>query len=175
MSEIIGVNLDAILSHYGRKGMKWGENIYSRVRGHTNRSQAEKQKKIREAVERKKATTKLSKDPTKMTDEELQRAINRARNEQTYKQLFPQKEVSRGRKFVKTLEKKVIVPSLIDGGKQALTAYFSIQFKKKLGVPLEGGGKKKKKGSDISKINITSKDLEAVLAKAKTSKNTKGV
>lgn len=53
-----------------------------------------------------------------MTDQELQSIVNRLRNEQAYKQFFPEKESMR-----KQVYKKIIEPSVTDASKKFLTNY----------------------------------------------------
>lgn len=54
-----------------------------------------------------------------MTDDELRTAINRIRLEQEYVRLFPKKE-SAGKRAVKAVWDRVLLPTMVDVGKQYL-------------------------------------------------------
>ena len=77
---------------------------------------------------------------SEMSDDELQKLINRKRLEQQYSQLSP-KKVSAGKKFVD----KVLLPAAQEAGKKALSSYMEKQFRAVLKVPAQNDGKKKDK------------------------------
>lgn len=66
-----------------------------------------------------KAETPKKKSISEMTDEELNAAINRARMEDTYKQLRPD-PVNEKSKFMKKMLNEVVVPGAINAGKAAM-------------------------------------------------------
>lgn len=121
-------NNETELYHYGRKGMKWYQNIFSkgRVTGSGKRPMTPREK-AKAAKERAKAKAKAAADeearkhdPKRMTDQELQAAINRRMLENRYNELHPQK-VSRGKKFVNDMIDKALLPGAIDAGKKFFT------------------------------------------------------
>lgn len=105
------------LYHYGRKGMKWGQNIFGKRRTSAKGKVVAKKKadsKVKEAEPKKK------KPLSEMSDDEIRKAVDRKRLENEYRSLYPQK-VSWGKKFASEFLDKSIKPALIDGGKQILT------------------------------------------------------
>lgn len=67
-----------------------------------------------------KAETPKKKSISDMTDEELSAAINRARMEDTYRQLRPD-PVNEKSKFMKKMLNDVVIPGAVDAGKKALS------------------------------------------------------
>lgn len=104
------------LMHYGRKGMKWGQNIYGKIKTYnTNRkrkknlakARAVRAEKAKQEEERAKQSAKNAGKPKAakyMTEEELNKAIARLELEKRYIDLMRQtdtpKQVTRGQKFV---------------------------------------------------------------------------
>ena len=122
------------LYHTGRKGMKWGQHIYSRLYKRSDgsltelgrkraRSYAAKYRKLTGHKVRQSRsddeTTKVKKAKEKrvseMSDSELQSRINRLQLEQRYSQLKP-KNISSGKKFIE----KVLKPAASDASKQLM-------------------------------------------------------
>lgn len=126
--------------HSGVKGMRWGVRRYQnkdgsltaagRKRYGSSKEEAMKARAKAKAKAEKanaKAAKKAEKDGKKlmrksakdMTDEELNKAINRARLEQEYNRMHPE-PVSRGKKIAQTLMKDVITPAAVNAGKKYL-------------------------------------------------------
>lgn len=96
-----------VLYHYGRKGMKWYQNIFGKKSSAAKaKSTEDKEKKKEETIEEKKTRILKSHDAEKVyknkdlfTDKELQEAFLRLNMERNIKNLIPEK-VSKGKKFL---------------------------------------------------------------------------
>ena len=120
--------MDYVLYHHGIKGMKWGVRRTPAQLGHKTSSNNRKSEraKAREEAKKKKAVAKAKaaeqnkkKSLRDMSDEEVVKAIERARLEQTYRQYHPE-QVSAGKKFVSKIFGDVIVPAAVGAGKRQL-------------------------------------------------------
>ena len=122
------------LYHTGRKGMKWGQHIYSRLYKRSDGSLTELGRKRARAYAAKyrkitghkvsqsqsddkteKTKTTKEKSVSEMSDSELQSRINRLQLEQRYSQLKP-KHISSGKKFIE----RVLKPAASDASKQLM-------------------------------------------------------
>lgn len=111
--------MDNELYHYGRKGMKWGQNIFGRrnssgsgTKKSTTKSissrisKANKQRKKAKAQEDKKkqevkeANKIKKKKVSEMTDDELQSRINRLQMEKQYRDLEASLYPKKGENFI---------------------------------------------------------------------------
>ena len=137
--------MDNELYHHGVKGMKWGVRK-TPVRSSSGNTR--KQKSNTMSLFKKKKTTrnasvaKSSQAQTKsvkdMSDDELERKIERARLEQKYLELNPE-TVSRGRRITKSVKDDIIVPAAVDIGKQVAKSIMADVTNKVLS--LEGDNK----------------------------------
>ena len=137
--------MDNELYHHGVKGMKWGVRK-TPVRSSSGNTR--KQKSNTMSLFKKKKTTrnasvaKSSQAQTKsvkdMSDDELERKIERARLEQKYLELNPE-TVSRGRRIAKSVKDDIIVPAAVDIGKQVAKSIMADVTNKVLS--LEGDNK----------------------------------
>lgn len=141
------MNDEHILSHHGVRGQKWGVRRSAAQLGHPTSSgsrrgtssSSPKSKggkfKIKLSKRKSKSSSKTTAKKTKsvhdMSDEELQKAINRKELERRYVAYnSPQK--SKGKKFVETIGNKIVAPVAIDLGKQLLSSYTSKALNEKL-------------------------------------------
>lgn len=118
-------NLDE-LEHHGIKGMKWGVRRTAEQLGHkikARKAKKEAKKKAEEEEEAKKKAAVEAARPKKaseMSDAELRAAVERLDLEKRYKdrmaELHPQ-QVSKGKQFVETMKKDVLIPAAKDAGK----------------------------------------------------------
>ena len=123
------------LYHWGIKGMKWGIRRYQNPDGsltaagkkrYTNPdgSLTEKGKKKFGNSVKSDAETPKRKTAKDMTDEELDKAINRARKEDEYNRLRPEPKAETKNENYKKLMTKVVnemvIPAVIQSGRNAL-------------------------------------------------------
>lgn len=120
------------LMHYGVLGMKWGVRRARHTSG--KKSFPFKKKKAKQSSEKEKTSKK--KPLNKMTDEELQSAINRLELEKRYRDLSP-KQVSKGKKFVNDFVDKAVVPAVTEASKNLARDYLMKIGKKKLGLDIK--------------------------------------
>ena len=140
------------LYHYGVINMKWGRRRYQNKDGTLTPAGKKRADKLRKQYLDLTGKKQLRGDKPKtedkpkpksiseMSDDELQKLINRKRLEQQYSQLSP-KKISAGKKFVD----KVLLPAATEAGKKALSSYMEKQFRAALKVPAQNDGKKKDK------------------------------
>lgn len=111
------------LYHYGRKGMKWGQNIFGKVKRKVSESHARRKEEKR--------IEKLMKKPVrKLTEAELKERTKRLNDERTVLEAertvknLSNDNISAGKKFIKEAlsgaAKQIVAPALIDAGKKAL-------------------------------------------------------
>ena len=127
------------LMHYGRKGMKWYQNIFTKKKGSSSKS-----KQDDDDGQEQKPKQKTSKD---MSNDELRRAIERKRLEDDYNRLYPQ-QVSKGKKFMNSVARDVIAPAAKEVGKDFTKQLMSKELKKLTGMSTGNTVKKVKKKDD---------------------------
>ena len=137
--------MDNELYHHGVKGMKWGvRKTPVRSSGGTTRKRKSntlslfKKKKTTRKVSSANSSPSQTKSIKDMSDDELERKIERARLEQKYLELNPN-TVSRGRQIAKSVKDDIIVPAAVDIGKQVAKSIMANGVNKVLS--LEGDNK----------------------------------
>lgn len=137
------------LQHHGIKGMKWGvirtKAQLARASKKSARLKeqegAERTTAKKQTVAKRAKTTSTKTDISQMTDDELTKAINRLRNEQTYAALLAKNEskVSAGRKFVN----EVLYDSSKEVAKQVAKYAMATAVNKAAGKKVVPTGQKK--------------------------------
>lgn len=123
------------LRHWGIKGMKWGVRRYQNADGTLTAAGKKRytnpdgslnkagKKRFGDSVKQDSEVVK-KKTAKDMTDEELDRAINRARKEDEYNRLRPEPKVeTKNENYKKIMTKmlnEAVVPALINSGRNAL-------------------------------------------------------
>lgn len=110
------------LYHHGIKGQRWGVRRFQNKDGSLTSKGRKRYGSDKDSA--KKEDPPKRKSVKDMSDEELVKAIARARAEDTYRQLRPEK-VPAGKKFISTVTGKVLVPVAIEQGKNFLNKYLS--------------------------------------------------
>ena len=105
------------LMHYGRKGMKWYQNIYTKAK--TSSEHRKEKKKAEAAAERQKRIDSGKIKPKDMTDDELRARKARLQAEKDVKELENKTKVlNKGAEFVKSAAmgpgKKILWDTSVD-------------------------------------------------------------
>lgn len=89
------------------------------------------------------ATSNRPKSVKDMSDQELQRAVNRLNLEMQYSRMSP-KQMTAGQKFIKSVGKDVLAPATKDVGRRLVTELLSKSADKALGTNISSNKKDKK-------------------------------
>lgn len=175
------------LYHWGIKGMKWGIRRYQNADGsltpagrkrYTDKDgnlNAAGKKKFGNSVKTKnegEAETPKRKSVKDMTDDELNKAVIRARQEDEYNRLRPEPKPevknATAKAFAKRLVNEVAVPAIINSGKNALQKALDKQANKLLEDAVDPNSKealqktydKLKLKNDIEKLKTGRSSME---------------
>jgi hypothetical protein len=108
------------LNHWGIKGMRWGIRRFQNKDGSlTPAGKKRREQQDGDDSEKAKAAAPKKKSVSEMTDDELNKAINRARLEDTYRSLRPEQEPAI-KKFISTALNDVVAPATISAGRDFL-------------------------------------------------------
>lgn len=173
------------LYHWGIKGMKWGVRRYQNADGSLTAAgrkryldkdgnlNAAGKKKLGDSVNTKAETeTPKRKSAKDMTDEELAKAVTRARQEDEYNRLRPEPKTesknAATKAFMKKLVNEVAVPAFINSGRNALQKALDKQVNELLKDKVDPNSKealqktydKLKLQSDIEKLKSGRSSME---------------
>lgn len=158
------------LYHHGILGMHWGIRRTKSQLGYKTGNGKKRQGDDSDAEGKASSSGKSGgskKSVTNMTDDELRNHVNRLQMERQYLDLerqisaYTPQQISRGKKFMKSMEKDVITPALKDAGKNLLT-----KFLNKKGAELLGLDEKKTKDSmeelkkEVMGLNLKKQKIE---------------
>lgn len=121
------------LKHFGIKGMKWGQRRYQYKDGSLTPAGKKRYGNGSDGSSSNKSSKPKPKSISEMSDDELRKAITRKQLEQQYLNYHP-KQVSRGKKFVDSMLKDVVLPAVKEQSKQALNSYLNSQLKKAMNM-----------------------------------------
>ena len=152
------------LEHWGIKGMKWGIRRFQNKDGSLTAAGRKRYNDSAEGGKSTSASNKskssgksssssessgsseekqdpvIKKKPSEMTDAELNAAINRMQLEKRYMDLLPKepaptpKQKSAVSRFISSAMKDVLLPSLTNSARNALTVYLEKTFKDLMGL-----------------------------------------
>jgi hypothetical protein len=122
------------LMHYGRKGMKWYQNIFTKKKSSGKKSDQDdddnQEQKPKSSSQSSKPKQKSVKE---MSNAELREAMNRLQDEARYKQMLAA-DKSKGAKFINTVANDVIKPAVINAGRNAVQDFATKKIKDVMGL-----------------------------------------
>lgn len=145
------------LMHYGRKGMKWYQNIFTKDKvGSRKKGKSDKDDEDDESKSKGSSSSAPAKKSAKdMSEAELMSAIRHLQLEKQYRDLEAQSaaeldppKTSKGKEFVSDFVKKAAVPALQEAGKSVIKDWLVKVGKEAMGLnekQVEDAGAKLKK------------------------------
>lgn len=152
--------MDEMLQHYGVKGMKWGVRRTPEQLGHRTHKPATDGGRAGSALKKKGATAVKNKSAP-MSDDELQRRINRLNLEERYANLVSRQKARESSGF-KSTAKKLLGNAAEDLGRQLLSKAVT-----KLVDQIAGDKKDKFDIRDFENVDVEDMDADTI---AKVSK-----
>lgn len=149
------------LYHYGRKGMKWGQHIFGKVKASAGRAIADRRERKR--------LEKLRKTPiSRLTEAELKERISRMKLEKEVSDLMRStsetdaRYISTGKKIISAAANKVLAPALVESGKKLLGQYLDKTGMKALGLVKDEVTDPFKDLSDtVKRVELEAREAEA--------------
>lgn len=161
------------LMHYGRKGMKWGQHIFGKVKTGASRVGRKISEKNAHRKEVRRANRLRSKPLSKLTDEELKQRISRLNMEKQAFDLIKQTtpSVQSGKKFMSSAG-EAFSQAIISASKDAVGTYVKKTLFKKLGIDDDDFGDLKK---EVTKLGLEKqlKELKEDISDSNEYKNLK--
>lgn len=152
--------MDEMLQHYGVKGMKWGVRRTPEQLGHRTRKVASNDGRAGTAI-KKKGAAAVKRKSSPMSDDELQKRINRLNLEERYADLVSRQKARENSGF-KSTAKKLLGNAAEDLGRQLLSKAVS-----KLVDRIAGDKKDKFDIRDFENMDVKDMDADTI---AKVSK-----
>lgn len=135
------------LMHYGRKGMKWYQNIFSKdktgsgKKGKSDKDDDDDQKKTGDSKANSSSSSNDSSSNKEMSEAELRSAITKLQLEKQYRDLMSQRtaelnppKTSKGKEFVSDFVKKSAVPAIQEAGKSLIKDWLVKVGKETMGL-----------------------------------------
>lgn len=151
--------MDEMLQHYGVKGMKWGVRRTPEQLGHRTRKASSNEGRAGTSI-KKKGAAAVKKKSSPMSDDELQKRINRLNLEERYADLVSRQKARENSGF-KSTAKKLLSESLESFGRQYLMGVATKLANKML------GNSKKFHIQDYENMDVKDMDADTI---AKVSK-----
>lgn len=152
--------MDEMLQHYGVKGMKWGVRRTPEQLGHRTRKATSNEGQAGTSI-KKKGAAAVKKKSSPMSDDELQKRINRLNLEERYADLVSRQKARENSGF-KSTAKKLLGNAAEDLGRQLLSKAVS-----KLVDRIAGDKKDKFDIRDFENMDVKDMDADTI---AKVSK-----
>ena len=154
------------LYHYGRKGMKWYQRIFTKGKEARAKKKNEQMEKDRENAEEYKKAIRNSRSAKQVydnahlfTDKELNEIYQRLNTENNIKNLIPEK-VNKGKKFVEGISNTAKTVGTLAGNIGDAHKKITSLFEKLNGNKADSAGKGKTDGNKADKADKASKSKE---------------